>query len=166
MITCDTFRRTFTAGTEDADVLEHLRSCDACLAVAIEGDPDVLFRSIGGEMLPPGGVDAFVSDVMREVHLRSTETRLEPRRMGLARRFAIAATFAAATLATLLYYRTDHPAAVPQAVAPVTRMAALTTKPVIESYESSNATIVEVPAESSSDIAVVMVFDESLPADL
>jgi hypothetical protein len=38
-------------------------------------------------------------------------------------------------------------------------------KPVIENYESQNATIVEVPTEGEA-VKVVMVFDESLPADL
>jgi len=40
------------------------------------------------------------------------------------------------------------------------------TKPVVETYESKNATIVEVPSEAKDDVQVVMIFDESLPADL
>jgi hypothetical protein len=52
-------------GCEDAALLAHLRSCDACFAEAVEVDPDAMFRGIGGaEMIPPGGVDAFVGDVM------------------------------------------------------------------------------------------------------
>jgi hypothetical protein len=39
----------------------------------------------------------------------------------------------------------------------------LTTKPIIETYQSQNATIVEVPADGAN---VVMIFDDKLPADL
>lgn len=39
-------------------------------------------------------------------------------------------------------------------------------RPVIEQYDSAGATIVEVPAQNSSEIRLVMIFDESLPADL
>jgi len=40
------------------------------------------------------------------------------------------------------------------------------TRPVVDTYESKNATIIEVPSESKDDVQVVMIFDESLPADL
>jgi len=40
------------------------------------------------------------------------------------------------------------------------------TKPVVDTYDSKNATIIEVPSESKDDVQVVMIFDESLPADL
>src|SRR5229473_6863303 len=97
MISCETFRATFAPETSDTGVLEHIRSCDACLDFAAAIDPDVLFRAIGGgEMVPPGGVDAFVADVMREVHLRSTESSLAPRHViHWPQRLAIAATIAA-----------------------------------------------------------------------
>jgi hypothetical protein len=42
----------------------------------------------------------------------------------------------------------------------------LTTKPIVETYDSQNATIVEVPNENASNVQVVMIFDEKLPADL
>jgi hypothetical protein len=42
----------------------------------------------------------------------------------------------------------------------------LTTKPVVETYSSTNATIVEVPTESAGDAKIVMVIDDKLPADL
>ena len=43
----------------------------------------------------------------------------------------------------------------------------LATKPVVETYQSNNATIVEVPSgEASDDVKIVMIFDENLPADL
>ena len=43
----------------------------------------------------------------------------------------------------------------------------LTTKPVVETYESENATIVEVPQRGENTGAdVVMIIDDSLPSDL
>ena len=42
---------------------------------------------------------------------------------------------------------------------------AVSSRPVIQSYDSQKATIVEVPSEGE-DVTVVMVFDDSLPADL
>ena len=42
----------------------------------------------------------------------------------------------------------------------------LATKPIIETYDSENATIVEVPSEEADDVKIVMIFDENLPADL
>ena len=75
MINCSDFRAAFQPGTEDADALAHLRACDRCLDHAAHVDPDVMFRALGtGEMIPPGGIDAFVDDVMRGVQIRSAET--------------------------------------------------------------------------------------------
>src|SRR5512138_1934823 len=72
MMTCREFRDQFAPASSDARVLEHVRSCDACLDFAAQIDPDIMFRAIGGaEMVPPGGVDAFVDDVMRQVRVRS-----------------------------------------------------------------------------------------------
>ena len=170
MISCETFRSRFEPSTEDPAVLEHLRSCDACLDYAIQTDPDVLFRSLGTTMEPPGGVDVFVDDVMREVRLRSTESTMEPRRSTWSRSLAIAATMAAVfSGATILYNEADRregfgPTGLADA-RPRFRMP-LTTKPVVETYESQNATIVEVPTEGEADVKVVMIFDDSLPADL
>ena len=31
MISCQTYRASLSAGTQDAALLEHLRTCDACL---------------------------------------------------------------------------------------------------------------------------------------
>jgi hypothetical protein len=168
MITCETFRRDFQQGCEDAALLAHLRSCDACLVEAVEVDPDAMFRAIGGtEMIPPGGIDAFVGDVMREVHLRSTETTMQPASLGRIRSLAVAATLVIGTSAALMFYNTNQ-----QAVAPVMRPAAavrpvaLSSRPVIENYESQNATIVEMSADAQADVKIVMIFDETLPADL
>ena len=175
MMSCQNFRAGFQPGTDDAAILEHVRACDACLDWAAGVDPDVLFRSLGGgELIPPGGVDAFVSDVMREVHLRSTESTLVRHHRwptSWTQRLAVAATLAAAITGAALVYQRDRqtPAATP-GPAVVRRAAAsplrLTTKPVVESYDSEKATIVEVPTEGNGDTQIVMIFDEKLPADL
>ncbi|HEU4523145.1 MAG TPA: hypothetical protein VFT12_14145 [Thermoanaerobaculia bacterium] len=169
MISCDLFRAQFAPSTEDAALLEHLRACDACLAVALAADPEVLFRSIGGgELVPPGGVDAFVGDVMREVRLRSTETVMgQP--ISRPRRLAIAATIAIGVIGGAAFYRYERISGPVQpltiARAEMTAPASMS-RPAVEAYDSGNATIVEVPAEGVDDVRVVMVFDESLPADL
>lgn len=170
MISCDAFRTRFHANTEDAALLGHIRSCDRCLDVAAHTDPDVLFRALGGaEMVPPGGVDAFVDDVMRQVRVRGAETAVESRpAMSWTRRLAIAATVAITVTAATLAYRSNEPAA----TSPVRTATALSTKPlaakaIVETYESDNATIVEVPSEQAGDdVKIVMIFDENLPADL
>jgi hypothetical protein len=170
MIACDVFRREFRPGCEDASVLAHLRTCDACLATAIEIDPDAMFRAIGGtDMIPPGGVDAFVGDVMREVHLRETETEIRPHaQLSWMRRLAVAATLVIASSAALVLYNSDRSTVAPVVVQPAAAVqtVALSSRPVIEHYDSQNATIVEVPAEAQTDVKVVMIFDETLPADL
>lgn len=164
MITCELFRSRFAPGTDDAEVLEHLRACDSCFALAAEGDADMLFRGIGGgELIPPGGIDAFVGDVMREVHLRSTEKIASHRKFGWARRLAVAATLAAAVAGTLYYPRQQSIVPVPRAT--IVQPSAMT-RPVIEKYDSDTATIVEMPTEGAEDVKVVMIFDEALPADL
>jgi hypothetical protein len=178
MIACQTFRSRFQPATTDAELLEHLRCCDGCLDHAAHLDPDVLFRALGGaEMVPPGGLDAFVGDVMREVRLRSTEESLAPHKtLSWPRRLAVAAAFAAGITGTALVYQsqrmTGEHGPVPAAAfhTPVSVSAVqpvkLTTKPIVETYDSQNATIVEVPNENASNVQVVMIFDEKLPADL
>ena len=168
MISCTEFRATFAPATEDAKLLEHLRNCDVCLGFAADADPDVLFRSIGGaEMTPPGGIDAFAADVMREVRLRSKESVV---RMpvhswrGLA---AAAAISVAVVGASIVYERQSAGPAGPLTIQRAAlRPADVAVKPVVERYDSDTATIVEVPTAGSGDVQVVMVFDESLPADL
>jgi hypothetical protein len=138
-------------------------------------DPDLFFRSIGGEeLVPPGGVDEFVGGVMSQVRVRSAETSLTPRRsVGMWQRLAIAATVAAGVTGATLVYRLEQSAPAPQlartvatAVKPVpVRTAALATKSFVETYSSHNATIVEVPNDGS-DTKIVMIFDDKLPADL
>lgn len=171
MISCESFRKRFHATTDDAALLEHLRSCDRCLDFAAHLDPDVMFRALGGEeMVPPGGVDAFVSGVMQQVRVRDAEkTTIAARPVSWPRRLAMAAAVGAAVFGATLVYRTDTPAV----TKPVTAMAAavhvrqtLTTKPIVETYESDKATIVEVPTEGTDDVKIVMIIDENLPADL
>ena len=182
MISCETFRARFEPATEDAALLEHLRSCDGCLDVAVRTDPDVMFRALGGgEMTPPGGLDAFVDDVMRQVRVRSAErTVAQPAHhhsrvsglVVLTRRLAVAATVAAGITGAVLFYRASSPA--PALMQPVARQAMaaradavqLVSKSVIESYDSDNATILEVPVSGPDDVKIVMIFDENLPADL
>ncbi|HEX7705551.1 MAG TPA: hypothetical protein VF701_03740 [Thermoanaerobaculia bacterium] len=172
MSNCETFQSRFAPGTEDATLLDHLRACDRCLDFAAAADPDVMFRALGGgDLVPPGGVDAFVSDVMRQVRVREAETRLMPPRIvSWPRRLAIAATLVAGITGATLYHRatTIAPGFDLAPIARAERQAAftLTTKPVVETYESRTATIVEVPAEGSDDVKIVMIFDESLPVDL
>src|SRR6266849_3604896 len=110
MMTCQSFRASLQPGTTDADVLEHLRHCDACLDYAMPVDPDLFFRSIGGEdLIPPGGVDAFVGDVMSQVRVRDAETSLAPHRtVSVWQRLAIAATVAAGITGATLAYRFEH----------------------------------------------------------
>ena len=167
-MTCSAFRATLGPGSGDPAQLEHLRHCDACLDFAAGVDPDFLFRAIGGEeLVPPGGIDAFAADVMRQVQIRQREQTLVPHRVvSWPQRLAIAATIAAGITGGALVWNREHrvttvPVHSARAVRPVT----LATKPVVETYSSQNATIVEVPADSS-DTQVVMVFDEKLPADL
>lgn len=169
MITCQTFRANLRPNESDPKLLAHLRACDACLDHAVAVDPDNFFRLLGGEeMVPPGGIDAFATDVMAQVRLREAETTLDAhRRLSWPRRLAVAATVAAGLSASVIAYHMQH--LVP-AVSPVGSVAqmkpaarVLTTKPVIETYQSQNATIVEVPADGAN---VVMIFDEKLPADL
>lgn len=169
MISCEAFRAQFAPGTENPALLEHLRSCDACLSTAAEVDPDAMFRALGGaEMIPPGGVETFVGDVMREVRLRSAEkSMIAAPALSPMRKLALAAALVGAVMTgTLLHYQRGS-AALPPAAGPVAaKLTATTTRPVVESYESENATIVEMPASGEEGVAIVMVFDESLPADL
>jgi hypothetical protein len=173
MMTCQQFRANLQPGTTDAALLEHLRHCDACLDHAMGLDPDLFFRSIGGEeLVPPGGIDAFVGDVMSQVRVRSAETSMAPHHSNVWRRFAIAATVAAAVTSAMLAYRFEHRAPVTQHVAQTLlsvqakpHPTITATKSFVETYSSHNATIVEVPNDGS-DAKVVMIFDDTLPADL
>jgi hypothetical protein len=177
MIACESFRARFVAGTDEPALLAHLRVCDRCLDLAAHTDPDVMFRALGGdELLPPGGVDAFVDDVMQQVRVRAAETTVGARNVvSWPRRLAVAATLAAGITGAMLYRSATNavvapskPIVIDAALRPKEARPALTTKPVVETYESDNATIVELPDEEAGgdDVKIVMIFDENLPADL
>jgi lysophospholipase L1-like esterase len=177
MISCDAFRTRFAADPDGVTVLAHLRACDRCLDFAVQSDPDVMFRAlggngIGGEMIPPGGVDAFVADVMQQVRVRAAESTVTARNVvSWPRRLAVAATLVAGMTGAMLYNQATStvpgtPVAIARGIAPVTPKK-LATKPVVETYESDSATIVEMPSEGAGDdVKIVMIFDENLPADL
>jgi hypothetical protein len=173
MMTCSYFRANLQPGTADSAMLEHLRHCDACLDFAMNVDPDLFFRSLGGdELVPPGGVDAFVSGVMSQVRVHDVEASLVPRHSVSAwQRWAIAATVAAGVTGGTLAYRYEHTAPAAHAVAQTLVQAAKphqgpsATKSFVETYSSHDATIVEMPSDGS-DTKVVMIFDDKLPADL
>jgi hypothetical protein len=173
MMTCHYFRTNLQPGNADAAMLEHLRHCDACLDFAMSVDPDLFFRSLGGEeLIPPGGIDAFVGDVMSQVRVHDAEASLAPRHAVSAwQRWAIAATVAAGVTGATLAYRYEHPAPrVTQTLLSVQatarpRPTATATKSFVETYSSHDATIVEMPNDGS-DTKVVMIFDDKLPADL
>lgn len=168
MISCDSFRTHFEAGTDEPRFLEHLRTCDRCLDFAAHADPDVMFRSLStSEMIPPGGIDAFVSGVMQQVRVREAETTVAAARVvPWPRRLAMAAALATAVFGTTLVYRVNVPLDASGIQRAQLRSHALTTKPVVASYESDNATIVEVPTAEADGVQIVMIFDENLPADL
>jgi hypothetical protein len=174
-VTCETFRTTFQPDDERPEIVEHFRSCDACLDFAVRADPDVFFRALGGsdELIPPGGIDNFVGEVMQQIHVRTRESELASRRTVVAwpYRWAAAAAVTFGLLGTLVMSQPRHLAApAPTQIAAV--RPALHTKvtvpdrPAVENYSSDSATIVEVPNEGASDVKIVMVFDESLPSNL
>jgi hypothetical protein len=168
MINCTKFRALYEPETESPEVLEHVRACDACLDYAVTIDPDILFRAIGGEeLVPPGGVDAFVGDVMREVRLRSTEKSAAPRVVAWPRRLAVAATLVAGITGGALVWQRERVAPPLGPQQPTARLAhVVTSRPVIEKYDSDSATIVEMPTGSANDAQIVMIIDEKLPADI
>jgi hypothetical protein len=173
MMSCDSFRTRFQPGTEDPAVLEHIRTCDRCLDFAATADPDVMFRALGGgEMIPAGGIDAFVGEVMQQVRVRAAETTVGTGVVvSWPRRLAVAATLVAGITGAMLFNQSNvsvapRPDSIARHFAPVTTVK-LATKPVIETYESERATFVELPAEDAGDdVKIVMIFDENLPADL
>ena len=171
MMTCSYFRANLQPGNADAAMLEHLRHCDACLDFAMNVDPDLFFRSLGGdELVPPGGIDAFVSDVMSQVRVHDAEAAIAPRHAVSAwQRWAIAATAVVGITGATIAYRYEHQVQAPQPVHIVATAKShptpTATKSFVETYSSHDATIVEVPNDGS-DTKVVMIFDDKLPADL
>src|SRR5579872_7058782 len=171
MISCQAFRENLRPGTADPAVLEHLRKCDACLDWAVRIDPDNFFRAIGGEeQVPPGGIDAFAAGVMSQVRMRQTEGAVTRRFLVPPRRLAAAAAVVVAIGAGALFYDRASKQPLPLAPSATTVAAAtpapLATKPIVETYQSRDATIVEMPTEGPNDPKVIMIFDNSLPANL
>lgn len=170
MISCQAFRAN--AASREPEVLEHLRKCDACLEYAVSVDPDHFFRAIGGEeLVPPGGVDAFTADVMAQVRLRQAEGSVARRFLVAPRRLAAAAAIVVAIGAGALVWQRHvesgfSPTQGRAEARPHIVKTQLATKPVVETYQSRGATIVEMPSQGSNDANVVMIFDDSLPADL
>ena len=168
MTACNDFRARFDAVEDDPKLLSHLRACDSCLDFTAHANPELMFRAIGGEMTPPGGTDAFVTDVMHSIQLRSAESSIAhvpawPRKLALAA--ALAATVSGATLMSRWEMQTvpSNPVVARQASLPKRPVA---TKPAVESYSSKEATILEVPTDKPSQVRIVMVIDDKLPADL
>ena len=136
-------------------------------------DPDLFFRSLGGdELVPPGGVDAFVGDVMSQVRVHDAEASLAPRHAsargsaGQSRRRSLPASPAPRSrIATNIARRRSRCIVVAQTRCLCRGRDRTATKSFVETYSSHDATIVEMPNDGS-DTKVVMIFDDKLPADL
>jgi hypothetical protein len=174
MISCERLRASLQVDDRRPEILEHLRGCDACLRMAVDIDPEVLFRSIGGDgLVPQGGVDLFAADVMRQIELRRKSAGLAHHGPNRLLRWAAAAVIVTGFAVSSAVYR-EHGVVTNQARqasmrGPVSasQPAALSNRSVVENYASDNATIMEVPVNSdNNDVKVVMIFDQSLPADL
>lgn len=170
-MTCEEFRSLDHGDQMSAEALSHLRGCADCLEHATADDPMNLFRAIGGEgHVPPGGVDAFVGEVMHEVKLRATERNVGSTRRRVVVPWSIAAALFLVFATSLVVYRPE-PASAPtpgavRSIAAVAPASVQPVVPVVDHWGADNATIVEVPTKPSDDIRVVMVFDNKLPVDL
>jgi anti-sigma factor RsiW len=165
---CADFIAMVRGGVDDAETRSHLRGCDACMAAGLEIDADLFFRALGGgELVPPGGIDAFAHEVMQQIHLRQSERELKasPRRIPFGLRWSAAAALLLG-VGSIALWQGMSPMIHPVSPSVSTAVTATMDRPTIESYDSAGATIVELAAETSSDFLIVMVFDESLPADL
>lgn len=168
---CEDFRTAILEQEISDEVLDHLRSCEACMNVAVDHDPDLMFRAIGGEMEPPGGAEAFAAEVMQQIHVRETERRFgRTKGPGRFQRWAIAAAAAFTVVTGAMFWPRDTKVDAPVDIVQVSHHevadAPSLVRPVVEKWDSSSAMIIEIPEEETSDLKVVMVFDESLPADI
>ncbi len=175
---CTEYRKRLEAADDSPELLAHQRECAECLELAIAQEPSSLFSTMGGdEMLPPGGLDAFVSGVMNEVRLRETERSLETEENPVRIAWwwaAAAAVFVTFTSWIAIQPRFSpepapvHQTAIVAEAAPVAEaeLAPTMTRPVVTEYARAEATIVELPSESVDDLKIVMIFDDSLPQDL
>lgn len=174
---CNEFRMNLDAGHETVEQLAHQRECADCLELAISREPSAMFSTMGTEdLLPPEGIEAFVSSVMNEVRLRETEKTLEKNDHPVKVAWwwaAAAAVFITFTTWLAIQPRMstepvrERAAIVADAgIASQTAEAPSMTLPVIDDYDKVEATIVELPSDSVDDLKIVMIFDESLPQDL
>jgi hypothetical protein len=168
---CQDFRSAVLSGALSDEMLAHLRSCESCMNVAVESDGELMFRAIGGEIAPPGGAEAFAAEVMHQIHVRETERRVHRGfgAMPVLQRWAIAAAATFVVITGAMLWPRGEKVGVPVAVTPAVRQADVvrsTVRPVVERWDSPTAMIIEIPEEETSDLKVVMVFDESLPADI
>lgn len=167
-MTCDLFRKQSSLDALGADALSHLRSCGACLDHTASLDPTMMFRLLGGEeLVPPGGLDSFVDEVVQQVQVRRTAQKLaRPSFSRYYRGLAVAASLLVALGIAAFIPRTAPTAdrAIATVAAPSSQPALV--RPIVDSYDSVDATIVEVPSSNDSDLKIVMIFDETLPVDL
>lgn len=169
MMTCESFLETIPAASAaSAEQLAHVRACLDCRAAAVVVDGDYLFRALGGEMLvPDGGVDAFVDGVMSSIAMREVERSAIPRsRMAGWQRWAIAAAMVLAVGSALIVRTLGTPEPGNAGIVATASPAVVEPLAVVASYDAAGATIVELPAETSHEPKIVMVFDETLPVDL
>jgi len=105
---------------------------------------------------------------MAQVRLRHAEGSVARRFLIAPRRLAAAAAVVVTIGAGALMFEKNHAATGfrPSVRAEARPHIVLATKPVVETYQSRGATIVEIPSQGSNDASVVMIFDDSLPADL
>ena len=76
MISCQAFRSTVRPGSDDANVLQHLRSCDSCLEYAVQVDPDYFFRSLSDELLPLARVTVeFLAEAGKSERIQQRQQR-------------------------------------------------------------------------------------------
>jgi hypothetical protein len=168
-MTCDRFRSALPATADEPLVLAHLRECDDCMNWVADENPELLFRALGGDdLVPPGGVDGFVAEVMQQVELSDLQRQIRPpRRVSRWSGWAAAALFAVATATFAIreVINTPNELTVP-AIASELETAPSFHRPIIEHYANAAAMIVEVPTSDSEDFKLVMIFDDSLPVDL
>lgn len=168
-MTCAEFVSLLDGAVEAPAALAHMRDCESCMNIAAEHDPMNLFRAMGGEEIePPGGVDAFVAEVMDQVRIQDRRAAISAQPPVKSYSWRWTAAAAAVIVGVLSFATLQRPGAAPgitnHAPAIVEQFAPVSL-PVVENYDSGNAMIVEVP-QQHSEIQLVMIFDESLPADL
>lgn len=164
---CAMFREALQNGALSPAGLAHMRSCAVCLDAAVKADPDNLFRSLGAEVDPPGGVDLFVEEVLQQVHLRKTEEALRTRtRFPAIHRWSVAAMLMIAVIGAAVLRDQSGTTPTVQTRQVVASPLVPASLPAVEAYEEANAMIIELPAEETGDFKVVMIFDETLPVDL